>query len=136
MHLFNLLTLISSACAGAAMGSFLLLTVIHKPVLGKQLDAASISTVHARFYRLNGVLCLLGGLLAALINNQQAALLFAIIAVSYVFNNMHLLKGINMHIGSHGSGHQPGQLTNLYLLQNLMHFLQFVGSGWAIYLLN
>lgn len=136
MHLFNLLTLISSACAGAAMGSFLLLTVIHKPVLSKQLDAASLSTIHARFYRLNGVLCLLGGLLAALINNQQAALLFAIIAVSYVFNNMHLLKGIRLQLGRRDTGRQQGQLRNLYLLQNLMHLLQFVGSGWAIYMLN
>jgi len=136
MLLYNLITLISSACAGATMGSFLLLTVIHKPVLGNQLKAAPLSRIYARFYRLNGALCLIGGLLAALVNNRQAALLFAIIAVSYVFNNMHLLKGINARLQGDTGSRQQGTLDNLYLLQNSMHFLQFLGSAWAIYLLN
>jgi len=136
MLLYNLITLISSACAGATMGSFLLLTVIHKSVLSNQLKAASLSRIYARFYRLNGALCLIGGLLAALVNNRQAALLFAIIAVSYVFNNMHLLKGINTQLQSDTGRRQQGTLGNLYLLQNSMHFLQFLGSAWVIYLLN
>jgi len=136
MHLYNLLSLISSACAGATMGSFLLLTVIHKPVLSNQLKAVSLSRIYARFYRLNGALCLVGGLMAALLNNRQAALLFAIIAVSYVFNNMHLLKGINAQLQGDTGSRQQGNLGSLYLLQNSMHFLQFLGSAWVVYLLN
>lgn len=136
MQLFHFISLIASAFAGATMGSFLLLTIINKPLLGKQLGALQLSQVYARFYRLNAALCLLGGLLAALVNNRQAALLLAILAVSYVFSNMHLLKNIVSHLSSTMDSGAQRALQGLYLLQNLVHFFQFVGAGWVVYLLN
>lgn len=136
MQLFNLLSLICAACAGATMGSYLLLTLVNKPLLGKHLKPLELTQVYARFYRLNAALSLMGGLLAALVNNQQAALLFAILAVSYVFNNMHLLKNILGQLSASRDGQSQRALDGLYLLQNLMHFLQFVGAAWAISLLN
>ena len=136
MQLIHLFSLIASAFAGASMGSFLLLTLINKPVLEKQLAARQLTSIYARFYRLNSALCLIGGLLAALIKNQQAALVLAIIAVSYVFSNMHLLKGIISHLSGPMDSQQQRALNSLYLLQNMLHFLQFMAAAYAIYLLN
>ena len=65
MDLFILFSLITAGFTGASMGSFLLLTLIYPSILKglqktpKQLD------IYRRFYRLNIVLCLSAGLLAA-----------------------------------------------------------------------
>lgn len=136
MALYTLFTLISAAFAAAAMGSFLFLTVINKPVLSRQLNNAFHLDVYARFYRLNSVLCILSGIAAGLVNNRQTALIMAIIAVSYVFSHMHLLKGIRGQLENTQSAQQARSLASLYLLQNLIHFLQFVGTGWGVYLLS
>ena len=117
------------------MGSFLLLTLLHKPLISKQLNHEQWLNLHTRFYRLNIVLCLLGGITAALINYQETALLLAIVAVSYVFTNMHILRGINKHTCTPDST-SPRALRSLKFVQNLIHFLQFFGAGCAVYYLN
>ncbi len=136
MDLFNLFSLLCAAITGAAMGSFLLLTVIQKPILSKQLDAGQLIAVHGRFYRLNSVLCIIAGLLAALLNNQQAALTLSIVAISHVFGHMHILKGIRSQLAAPQKAEAQRLVNSLYLAQNALHFLQFVGAGWGIYLLN
>jgi hypothetical protein len=136
MDLFNLFTLLCAAVAGTAMGSFLLLTVLHKPVLSKQISPSLRVVIHARFYRLNSVLCILAGLLAALLNNQQAALVLSVVAISYVFAHMHILKGIRTHLAEPTRSENQRVLSSLYLLQNVLHFLQFMGAGYGIYLLT
>lgn len=136
MALFHLFTLISAAFAAAAMGSFLLLTVTNKPLLAKHLDALQMLSIYGRFYRLNSVLLIVSGLTAGLVKEQQAALVMAIIAVSYVFSHMHILKGIRGQLEAKPSSQQQRSLSSLYLLQNFIHFCQFAGTGWGIYLLN
>ena len=135
MQLYELFTLISAAFAGSAMGSFLLLTIIYKPLIAEQFNHDQKQFIYRRFYRLNSVLCLLGGLTAALIKNQQASLFLVIIAVSYVFTNMHVLKGINSHAMEKSTESQRA-LRMLLKAQNLIHFIQFMALGYAIYLLN
>lgn len=136
MSLLNLLTLASAACAGASMGSFLLLTLINKPVLHAGLKAGQMNRIYGRFYRLNFVLCILAGLLAALIKNQQAALVLTILAASYVFANIHILRGIATHLNAADDSSRRRALDSLYLLQNGLHFMQFVGAGYGIFLFN
>ncbi|MCW9013726.1 MAG: hypothetical protein OQL06_08075 [Gammaproteobacteria bacterium] len=117
------------------MGSFLLLTILYKPLIAQQLEQQQQLLIYRRFYRLNSTLCLLGGLIAALIKNQQAALLLAILAATYVFANMHLLKGIASHSGQHSPESQRA-LRLLKLVQNIGHFSQFIAAGYVIYILN
>lgn len=128
MYLYDLLTLIITAFAGSLMGSFLLLTLIYKPLIANQLSSTQQTWLYRRYYRLNSVLCLLGGLLAALISNQQATFVLAILAVSYVFANMHLLKAINGCRQSPEDANKQRLLKSLIWAQNLIHFAQFIGA--------
>ena len=136
MDLFSLFSLISAGFAGASMGSFLLLTLLYESLLKGQKKTLKQVEIYRRFYRLNIILCLTGGLLAALIKNQQAALVLAILAASYVFCNMHILKGIISHSADNEIEINTRALNALYLAQNFIHVSQFIAAAWAIYLLN
>ena len=133
MYIHALLTLIATAFTGASMGSFLLLTVLHRPLISEQLSDDQKIFLYRRFYRLNIALCLLAGTIAALIKNQQAALTLSILAISYVFANMHILGGIIKHLAASPTEENRRALNSLKILQNLVHFLQFSGAGWAVY---
>ncbi len=128
MYLYDLLTLIITAFAGSIMGSFLLLTLIYQPLIAAQLNNSQRTWLYRRYYRLNSVLCLLGGLLAALISNQQATFVLAILAVSYVFANMHLLKAINSCRQQSDDVNKQRLLRSLSWAQNLLHVAQFIGA--------
>jgi len=136
MHLYSLLTLITAAFAGSVMGSFLLLTLLYKPLIAKQLNDEQKIFIYRRFYRLNIALCLSGGLVAALIKYQQAALLLAILAASYVFCTAHILRGITIHLCTKHKSESQRALTSLNLLQNLTHIMQFIAAAYVIYILN
>jgi hypothetical protein len=136
MDLYALFSFISAAFSGALMGSFLLITVIYKPLFSEHLNDDQRLFFYRRFYRLNIALSLLGGVCAALIKNQQAAIVLAIIAVSYVFTNMHIIKGITTHLENPNSSENQRALKSLHIAQNLTHVLQFIGAGYVIYLLN
>ncbi|TNF33990.1 MAG: hypothetical protein EP315_07790 [Gammaproteobacteria bacterium] len=134
MKLDALLSLITAALAGATMGSFLLLTVIHRPLFTRYLDTAKRLLVYSRFYRMNMVLCLTGGVTAALIKYPQASLLLGILAASYVFASMYLIKNLQGLLVSDDA--QSRQLvSSLTLVQNLLHFIQFIGAGWVVFYL-
>ena len=135
MYIHALLTLVATALTGATMGSFLLLTILHADLIRTQLNDQQRFFFYRRFYRLNIALCLLAGLMAAIIQNRQAALTLIILAISYIFTNMHLLNGIIRHSQPKPSPESKRALHSLKLAQNLVHFLQFTGSGWAIYYL-
>jgi hypothetical protein len=135
MYINAILTLIAAALAGGAMGSFLLLSVLHRPLISSQLDNAQKTSLYRRFYRLNTALCLIAGILAALIKNQQAALLLSILAMSYVFTQMHVLNGIIKHSQANSATENQRALKSLKILQNSLHFFQFLGAGWAVYYL-
>ena len=134
MYLYDLLILITSAFTGSAMGSFLMLSVVYNSLV-KPLPHDQQQLVYRRFHRLNSALCLLGGLMAALLKNQQAALILAVIAVSYVFANMHILRGIDSHAGS-TSVQDQRTLELLIKARNLIHLVQFLACGYVIYLLS
>ncbi|VAW57943.1 hypothetical protein MNBD_GAMMA11-1434 [hydrothermal vent metagenome] len=135
MDLFILFSLVAAGFSGATMGSFLLVTLLYNALL-KQTDNLNNSLyIYRRLYRLNTVLCLLGGVCGALTNNKPAALMLAILAASYVFNHAHILKGL---IKSCNENFQVANMRNyrsLRSLQNLMHLGQFFAAGYAIYLL-
>ena len=117
------------------MGSFLLITVIYKPVFTAYLDPQQRLVIYSRFYRLNTVLCLSGGVTAALVKYPQASLLMGILAASYVFANMHLIKGLRNNLASNST--ESGQtVRSLTLVQNLLHFGQFIAAAWVVYYLN
>lgn len=135
MYLHALLTLIATALTGATMGSFLLLTVLHRPLISIQLNTEQTVFLYRRFYRLNIALCLLAGLISALIENRQAALLLSILAISYIFTNMHILNAIFKHSVDLTDTQNTKVLHSLKILQNIIHFCQFTGAGWAVYYL-
>ena len=136
MYFYDFLTLLTAAFAGSLIGSFLLLTLIYKPLISKQLNNSQWLFVYRRFYRLNLVLSLLGGLLAALLKYQQAAFVLAILAASYVFANMHILKGFVSHFNSLPAEQNPQAFRLLKLAQNGLHFFQLLAAGWVIYYLK
>jgi len=135
MYIHALFTLIAAALTGSTMGSFLLLTVLHRPLISNQLNDEQKFFLYRRFYRLNIALCLIAGILAALIKNQQAALVLAILAASYIFTNMHVLNGIIKHSEDTSLAENRKALRSLKILQNLIHLCQFLGAGWAVYYL-
>ena len=117
------------------MGSFLMLTVIYKPVFTGYMNMPQRLLIYSRFYRLNTVLCLSGGVTAALVKYPQASLLMGILAASYVFASMYIIKGIRNYMDS--SDQQSRQtVTSLTLVQNLLHFGQFMAAAWVVYYLN
>ncbi|MDH5485198.1 MAG: hypothetical protein OEY43_08200 [Gammaproteobacteria bacterium] len=136
MYFYDFLTLLTAAFAGSLIGSFLLLTMIVKPLISKQLNHSQWLFVYRRFYRLNMVLSLLGGLLAALLKYQQAAFVLAILAASYVFANMHILKGFLSHFQTPSAEQNTRSLGLLKLAQNGLHFFQFLAAAWVIYYLK
>ena len=135
MYLDDILTLITATLAGSLMGSFLLLTVIYKPLFSKQLSLTQQIDVYRRFYRLNAALSLMAGTLAALLKYQQSAFLLAIIAISYVFANMHLLKAIQHHFGQPSNAESERLKMPLKLAQNFLHAIQFMAAGVVVYFL-
>ena len=135
MDLFYLFNLIAAGFAGATMGSFLLITLLYNALLKNPQNLSDNIYIYRRLYRLNTVLCLLGGLSAALTNNQSAAFMLAILAVSYVFNHAHILRGIIKSCDETFQLQNTANYRSLHALQNLMHFAQFAGAGYAIYLL-
>lgn len=135
MDLIYLFNLIAAGFSGATMGSFLLITLLYNALLKKPANLNDQIYIYRRLYRLNTVLCLLGGLSAALTNNQSAAFLLAILSVSYVFNHAHILKGIVKTCNEKYQVQNAATYRSLSSLQNLMHFAQFSGAGYAIYLL-
>ena len=135
MDLFKLFTLFSAAFAGATMGSYLLITLLYKALLKNPKSLNDTIYIYRRLYRLNSVLCLLGGICAALVNNRTAAFMLVILTVSYVFNHSHILKGLTKACDENYFIVNMNNYRSLSSLQNVMHFLQFIGAGYAIYLL-
>ena len=136
MDLFTLFTLIAAGFAGATMGSFLLVTLLYSVLLSHPSNIVDSLYIYRRLYRLNSVLCLSAGVCAALVNNQGAALMLAILAASNVFNHSHLLKAMIKCCDEQYQVINRSSYRSLTSLQNLMHLLQFCGAGYAIYLLS
>jgi len=135
MDIFLLFNLVAAGFTGATMGSFLLTTLLYNALLKKPKNLNDSLYIYRRLYRLNTVLCLLAGVCAALTNNKSAAFMLAILAVSYVFNHAHILKGISKTCDANYHVQNAANYRSLSSLQNLMHFAQFSGAGYAIYLL-
>lgn len=135
MLTYDFITLIISAFTGSLMGSYLYLTVLYRPLVKDKFSLQQELVLYRRFYRLNSVLALTGGLMAALIHNQQAAFILAILAVSYIFANMHILKGLSHPFTDSTHPERERLLRSLKLLQNIVHFSQFIGAGIVVYYL-
>jgi len=135
MDIYFFFTLLAVAFAGASMGSFLLVTLLYNLLLKAPANLIDSFTIYRRLYRLNSVLCLLGGICAALIKNQSAAFLLTIITVSYIFNHSHILKGMLKTCNQQYQVVNHQAYRSLVSLQNLLHVCQFCGAGYVIYLL-
>ncbi|HED35679.1 MAG TPA: hypothetical protein ENJ08_15910 [Gammaproteobacteria bacterium] len=135
MDLFNLFTLIAAGFSGATMGSFLLVTLLYNALLKQTDNITNNLYIYRRLYRLNTVLCILGGICAALTNNRPAALMLAILGASYVFNHAHILKGLVKTCNEKYQVSNTRNYRSLSSLQNLMHLGQFFAAGYSIYLL-
>ena len=136
MDLFALFTLFAAGFTGATMGSFLLITLLYSVLLKHPKNLNNTLYIYRRLYRLNSTLCLIAGICAALVNNQKAALMLAILAASYVFNHAHILKGLIKTCNEQYQVINFSTYRSLNSLQNLMHLAQFFGAGYAIYLLS
>lgn len=135
MDLFKLFSLISAAFAGATMGSYLLVVLLYNALLKQPKNLTDSLYIYRKLYRLNSVFCLLGGVCAALVNNRPAAFMLAILAASYIFNHAHILKGLTKACDEKFFIVNTSNYRSLSTLQNLMHFLQFLGAGYVTYLL-
>ena len=135
MDLFALFTLAAAGFCGATIGSFLLVTLLYKALLKNPTNLNDSLYIYRRLYRLNSGLCLSGGICAALVNKQSAALMMAILAASYVFNHAHILKGLASTCNDKYQLINQATYKSLSSLQNLMHIAQFFGAAYAIYLL-
>lgn len=113
----------------------LLTSLLYHALLKSTSTLNSQLYIYRRLYRLNSVLCLLAGLCAALVNNQPAALMLTILAVSYVFNHAHILKGLQKACNEQLEPVNIRTYQSMRSLQNIMHILQIAGAGYAIYLL-
>jgi len=135
MDPFKLFGLISATFTGATMGSYLLVILLYNALLKHPTNLTDSLYIYRRLYRLNSVFCLLGGICAALINNRPAALMLAILAASYVFNHAHIIKGLIKACDENFCIVSTNSYRALSSLQNLLHFFQFVGAAYVIYLL-
>ena len=135
MDPFKLFALISATFAGATMGSYLLVILLYNALLKNPTNLTDSLYIYRRLYRLNSVFCLLGGVCAALINNRPAAFMLAILAASYVFNHAHIIKGLIKACDENFCIVNTRNYHALSRLQNLLHFFQFVGAAYVIYLL-
>ena len=135
MDVFKLFNLIAASFTGATMGSYLLVILLYSALLKHPSNLTDSLYIYRRLYRLNSVLCLLAGICAALVNNQPAALMLAILAASYVFNHAHILKGLIKACDENFCIVNTTNYRTLSGLQNLLHFFQFVGAAYVIYLL-
>ena len=135
MDLFKLFTLFAAGFAGATMGSFLLVTLLYSALLKHPSNLTDSLYIYRRLYRLNSVLCLLGGICAALVNDRTATFMLAILAVSYIFSLAHILKAISKTCNTQLEVTNISTYRSLSNIQNLIHFFQFTGAGYAIYLL-
>jgi hypothetical protein len=136
MDLFFLFNLLTATFTGASLGSYLLITLLYNALLKPKQNFNDALYIYRRFYRLNTGLCLLGGICAALINHQTAALMLAILAASHVFNHAHILKGLSSACNAKYQIVNEQQFKSLSSLQNIMHVLQVLGAGYTIYLLS
>ena len=135
MDPFKLFALISATFTGATMGSYLLVILLYNALLKHPTNLTDSLYIYRRLYRLNSVFCLLGGVCAALVNNRPAALMLAILAASYVFNHAHIIKGLIKSCDENFCIVNQSNYRALSSLQNLLHFFQFVGAAYVIYLL-
>ncbi len=135
MDIFFFVTLIAAAFTGASMGSFLLVTLLYNSLLKSPKNLLTSLDIYRRLYRLNTALCLLAGVCAALLKNQSASLLLAILAASYVFSHSHVLKAIIKTCNMEYQIANQRAYTAWWQIQNLLHIAQFIGAGYAIYLL-
>jgi len=135
MDIYNLFSLIAASFTGATMGSFLLITLLYKTHLKNKKNINDSLFIYRRLYRLNSVFCLLAGISAALIKNHSASLMLAILAASYVFTHSHILKGLLKTCNEQIEIVNQSTFQSLSRLQNLLHIGQFLGAGYAIYLL-
>lgn len=135
MDIYFFFNLLAVAFTGASMGSFLLITLLYKLLLKAPENLFNNFIIYRRLYRLNSVLCLLGGICAALIKNQTAAFLLTIITVSYIFTHSHLLNGMLKTCNEQYQVANQRNYQSLHLLQNLLHLFQFGCAGYVIYLL-
>ncbi|VAW56374.1 hypothetical protein MNBD_GAMMA07-573 [hydrothermal vent metagenome] len=135
MDLYNLFTLIAATFTGASMGSFLFVTLLYKTHLKNKKNINNSLFIYRRLYRLNSVMCLSAGVTAALVKNQSAALMLAILAASYVFNHSHILKGLVKTCNENFDIVNLSTFQSLSRLQNILHVCQLCGAGYAIYLL-
>jgi len=132
MYIDDILTLLAAALIGSLIGNLLFIALIYKTIIQSALNNDQRFFTYQRMYRLNTAMPLVAGILAALINNQQAAMMFVILAASNVFARMHLLQNIyRLQV----QGGQLQQLRGLQSLQNLTHILQIVGGAYGIFLL-
>jgi len=135
MTLQDQFKMIAAVFAGIPLGSYLFLTLLHRPVMLRLLDEAQRLLVYRRMYRLNTVFCILAGLVAALLKNNQSALMFSVLAASYVFANAHLLKHLQQLCFEVKNDDTTSLIWKLKLAQNGLHFLQFSGVIYAVYYL-
>jgi len=140
MTLLESLRLLASTGCGIQIGSFLLLSVFHKPLLDSWPEKTEKLWLFKRFYRFNIFVSLISGILAIFGEARETGFLLAILGMTYVLLLTHLLPSIiNQHQqiqfrNTQNLRRSPDEiLMILKKLQIIIHFSQLLLLFYLVY---
>jgi len=133
MTLLESLRLIASTGCGIQIGSFLLLSLFHKPLLEAWPENIEHLWLFKRFYRFNLFISLISGVLAIFGESRETGFLLAILGMTYALLLTHLLPSVIHQHQQIQSGvsqklkRSPTEILQiLKKLQIIIHFSQLL----------
>lgn len=138
MDAFEILRLISASLCGMQIGSYLLLSLLNRPLLQGWPTDIRYLWIFKRFYRLNTALAVIAGVIAVLGKANQPGVILAVLGMSHVIAQLHLLRAIQ---SLPTLSRQPGMtgavvMRNsrvLFFSQQLLHLGQIFVLIYVIY---
>jgi len=94
MTIYQSLQVLAATGCGIQIGSFLLLSLYHKPIFAHWPEDISLLGLFQRFYRFNILIAVSSGILAIFAENREAGFLLAILGMSHVLLLTQLLPSM------------------------------------------
>ncbi|MDH5423405.1 MAG: hypothetical protein OEY29_00255 [Gammaproteobacteria bacterium] len=142
MTTIEILRLIAATGCGIQIGGFLLLSLLHRPLLHNWPKNIELDWLFKRYYRFNTIISAISGVFAILGEARSTGFLLAILGMSYILLLTHLLPAmLNLHqqINNKPSfltRRSPSQsLAILGKLQITAHFFQLIVIMYIVYML-
>lgn len=143
MNTIETLRLIAATGCGIQIGGFLILSLLHKPLLNNWPQNIELNWLFKRFYRFNTAISIISGFFAILGEARSTGFLLAILGMSYILLHTHLLPAIlsvHQQISNNASfptRRSPSQsLKILSKIQITVHFTQLMVVMYIVYKLS